>query len=78
MIEVRTGVNLKKKDKGLLRETRFLPNDLSIDTTFIIYTDEISLMVSTKPYLAINIQDKVIYNACKNIFYNLWANADKK
>ena len=29
-------------------------------------------MVSSKPYVAINIQSKLIYEAFKNIFEQLW------
>ena len=35
-------------------------------------------MVSAKPYHAINIQNNIIYEAFKSIFYDLWADAKQR
>lgn len=75
VIKNEQGRRLQNNDKGLLRETRFLPSDINLNTTFIVYSGEVSLMVSTKPYIAINIQSDVIYKAFKSIFLHLWDNA---
>ncbi|MBN1331694.1 hypothetical protein JW978_02285 [Candidatus Dojkabacteria bacterium] len=66
------GERLRYLDKNKLRETRYLPDTFDFQTTFIIYSNEVSIMVSLKPYIAINMRNESIYKAFKNIFENIW------
>lgn len=59
-----------------LREVKFLPEDFEFDTTFIIYKDNVAIMISDKPYTAINIKSKVVYKTFKNWFDYLWDHID--
>ncbi len=77
VIKNEQGKKLQQEEQVVLRETRFLPEEFNLKTTFIMYKNEVSLMVSTKPYIAINIQSEVIYSAFRSIFYDLWDKAPK-
>lgn len=59
-------------NEKLLREVRHLPNLSSFKTTLIIYGDEVSIMLSVKPYIAIVIRDEELSRTFKLLFDQLW------
>jgi len=67
------GRQLKETSGGKLREVKYLPDTFDFDTTFIIYRDNVSIMISDKPYIAINIKSKAVYKTFRNLFNNLWS-----
>lgn len=75
VLKNREGKRLQETAKGVLREVRFLPDGFDFDTTLILYRNNILIMVSSKPYIAINIYSKVVYKTFKNIYENLWKQA---
>lgn len=65
---------MKEKDKELLREIRFLKDEYKLNSTFIIYKNEVCIMISKEPYLGIVIESKEVYESMLNIFNNIWDN----
>jgi sugar-specific transcriptional regulator TrmB len=63
---------MKKEDKELLREIKFLPSDVKFNSTIIIYENEVSMMISSKPYTAIVINNKEYFKTFKGIFSMFW------
>ncbi len=77
-LAVRGGVEtekFKKEDTELLRETRYLPNNINFKSTLIICDDEVSIMTSGEPYTAIVLEGKDIAETFKQLFSTLWANS---
>lgn len=69
---------LKEKDKGELRETRFIPNFDLIPCTVYIYGDNVALL-NTNPDepSAMLVRDKNIAATLKLLFELLWEKAEK-
>ncbi len=72
VIKNKLGKELKENSDGKLRQVKYLPPTFDFDTTFIIYKDNVSIMISDKPYTAINIKSKAVYKTFTNLFNNLW------
>jgi sugar-specific transcriptional regulator TrmB len=72
VIRNKLGKELKESSDGKLRQVKYLPATFDFDTTFIIYKDNVSIMISDKPYTAINIKSKAVYKTFTNLFNNLW------
>lgn len=72
VIKNRLGKELKETSAGKLREVKYLPPSFDFNTTFIIYKNNVSIMISDKPYTAINIRSKEVYKTFTNMFNNLW------
>ncbi|MEI7579130.1 MAG: helix-turn-helix domain-containing protein [bacterium] len=72
-VDNKEGREMKKEDNVSFRETRFLPKEYNlIQPTIIICEDEVSYMLSSKPYKAILIQDKSLTDVWRIIFEKLW------
>jgi sugar-specific transcriptional regulator TrmB len=69
--------SLRTEDKKLAREIKFLPKEMNFNTTIMIYGEEVSLMISHKPYNSIVIRDKDFHKTFSNIFNALWLIAEK-
>lgn len=63
---------MKEEDARVFRQTKFIKDKYLFKTTIIIYQDEVSMMLSSKPYTAILIQDREFYLTFKNIFNQIW------
>lgn len=59
-------------NKRFLREVRHLPKLPNFKSTLIIYGDEVSIMLSVKPYIAIVIKDAQLSETFKLLFCQLW------
>lgn len=66
---------MQNEDKKLLRETKFLPLINKFNTTILIYDNEVSMMMSNKPYTAIVINNKEYYYTFYSLFSTLWSMA---
>ncbi len=66
------GKKFKEKDAKLFRETRFLPDNVSIKPTIIISDTEVAIMISAEPYTSVVIEEKVVADAFKVMFNMLW------
>lgn len=62
----------ESRGKNLMRTTRFLPEDKKINTTFILYDNELSVMLTGEPPIAINIRNKDIADDFRKIYFTLW------
>jgi sugar-specific transcriptional regulator TrmB len=63
------------ESKNINRQTRFLSEQAEFDGTLLIYTGEVSIMLSSKPYTAILLRSEEIYKVFLNLFNELWQNA---
>lgn len=70
------GIKLAKNSKKVLREVRYLPDSYQFANTIILYKDNVSIMVSSSPYIAINIKSESVYKTFKNIYENIWLGAE--
>lgn len=68
--------SIKKEDGLYLRHTKFLPPMNKFYTTTIIYGNEVSIMISSRPYFAITINNREYNNTFKSLFNVLWSKAD--
>ncbi len=68
---------IKSHDKDYYREMRFLPKSFHFKPTIVISDNEISIMISNRPYSAILIQQSGITQLMKEIFYDMWDRAAK-
>jgi sugar-specific transcriptional regulator TrmB len=73
-IRTKLAEEIKLHDHEYYREMRFLPNHFRFDPTIIISDEEISIMISNKPYSAILIQHKGVTQLLKNFFHYTWDN----
>ncbi len=64
-------------DERLLREIRFLPNDINCDTLIQIYANKIGIVASEKEDYAFIIESKELSNLMKQIFLFLWNTSEK-
>jgi len=62
------------KDNKLLREIRLLKDADKFHSTYIIYGNEVSMMISSEPYTAIVLQVKDIAESFRSLFYSYWNN----
>lgn len=69
---------LHEKDKEMLRETRFLRISDDFTQTIMIYGDEMCIQSSEEPILSIVIENPAIVKSFKELFSNLWENADRQ
>ncbi|MBN2100918.1 hypothetical protein JW710_03430 [Candidatus Dojkabacteria bacterium] len=64
--------NLRKKDAEFKRETRFLPEGTKpFSTTTMIYDKEVSIMISSSPYLSVIIESKEIHDTFESLYLEL-------
>lgn len=63
---------IKSKDEEYFREMRFLPESFYFEPTIIISDEEVSIMISNKPYSAILVQHKETTKLLKDFFNYLW------
>lgn len=67
---------MKDDDAKLFRETKFLSAMDKFNTTIIIYENEVSMMMSSKPYTAIVINNSEYYQTFRCLFSMLWNAAE--
>ncbi len=70
--------SMPSRDEYIMRETRFLPKEYTFNSSIIIYGNEVSMMLSSRPYTAIVIEDKQFYSTFKSMFMILWEQVSEK
>lgn len=66
------GRELAKEDHLYLRETRLLPKQIDFTDSFLIYGDEVFVMINKKPYRAIIVREPSLNQTLKTLFNFLW------
>ncbi len=66
---------LARTDKSQMRETRIFKSQTSFKTSFQLFGNKV-IIWQPKASLAILIEDKLIVEMLKSIFYNLWKDAE--
>lgn len=66
-----------KKDKEELRESRFLPADIHLPSTVIIFADQVAFITTRKENTMILLASGDVALTYKTLFDLIWAKADK-
>ena len=66
----------RKRDANQNRETRFLPKEMSMDTTIMIFNNTVAFFSEAKEMLALAITSASIAKTVKFIFQDLWSHAE--
>jgi len=75
VINNKEGRQFQKEGKAINREVRFLECTESIHGTILIYGNEVSIMISSKPYTAILLRSPMISSMFRLLFGQLWASS---
>lgn len=66
-----------KLHKEQKRVVRFLPDDINISSTFLIYDDTVSIISSKKENFGFTLKSEELAQSIKGIFEALWTKADE-
>lgn len=77
-VKNRAAKDLKNEDASSFRKTKYLPKEFDFKPTVIICEQEVSIMLSNKPYTSIVIEDNEVAYMFKQIFNYLWENKNSK
>lgn len=66
------------RDKSLLRDLRYLPNDFELDDLIIIHANIVTIISSIHENYAVEIESKEFANTMKSFFNVVWQIAEKK
>ena len=71
-------IKLYKEDKTYLREYRFLPKTINLESIVYIYADKIALIFLKEPISGIIIENKALFQVFKFMFDSLWKELEGK
>ena len=71
-------VKLYKENKTYLREHRFLPETINLDSLIFIYADKIALIFLKEPISGIIMENKALFQVFKFMFDSLWKELEGK
>lgn len=67
------GTALRSHDKGLLRETRILPEEIEFSSEIYIYENKIAMIDIKEEVIGIIIENEELFNVHKQLFELIWS-----
>lgn len=74
-VDNKEGRELKKSDKGLLRETKILPKNISFNSEIYIYDGKIAMIDVKDEVIGVIIENEELYKVHKQMFELNWINS---
>lgn len=71
-VDNKEGRDLKKSDKGLLRETKILPKNISFNSEIYIYDGKIAMIDVKDEVIGVIIENEELFNVHKQMFEMVW------
>lgn len=71
-VDNKKGRELQSLDKGVLRETRMLPKDITFSTEIYIYDGKMALLDFNQDVIGVIVESRPLVSSQRSIFGALW------
>jgi ribosomal protein S19 len=72
VVDNKEGRELKKSDKGLLRETKILPKNISFNSEIYIYDGKIAMIDIKDEVIGVIIENEELFRVHRQMFEVVW------